>query len=317
MKWYYKALIIVFLIIFSPVIIFGICAAFIAYLFELPKNKKEYAQSEYFKDFNLPYKRELLYSPQYRFYNSMKRRNLAIEYKRQASNGLEYFVFKNILYLFPDFEQIDFNEEKFIWEANYDGDWKSFEDAYKNLVSKIDGETDISCIRLLIERKMFPMTDLNGVDIPDCIFLTWSYENAFENENSPLKFFVPTNTKELFDMMKQTPDLCGDYRIAENGNIVWNVYDSIQIDIGVDPRDCYVGLSKKVLGKIESCITHWHSTIFEIYDEVCKIGKRGNVLVIRTLLSGASVLYMGDQEKCPYKKNTRQLFGKLYILEAK
>lgn len=317
MKWYQKALIVVCVVIFSPIIILGICAALVAYLFEMPKNKKEYTNSEYFKDFNLPYKRYLLYSPEYRFYNSIKKRDLPIDYMRQESNGLEYFVFENILYLFPDFEQIDFNEEKSIWEADYDGDWKPFEDAYKNLVSKIDGETDIFCVRLLVERKMFPMTDLNGIDIPDCIFLTWSYENAFENENSPLKLCVPTNTTELFDMMKQTADLCGDYHIADNGNIIWNLYESIQIDIGVDPHDCYLGVNKKVFGKIESGITHWHPTIFEIYDEVCKIGKRGNVLVIRTLLSGASVLYMGDQENCPYKKHTKKLFGKLYILEAK
>lgn len=317
MKWYHKVLIFVCVLIFSPIIIFGIFAAAIAYLFEMPKNKKEYTNSDYFKDFSLPYKRCLLYSPEYRFYNSIKKRNLPVDYTRQESNGLEYFVFENTLYLFPDFEQIDFNEEKSIWEVGYDGDWKPFEDAFENLVSKIDGETDTSCIRLLVERKMFPMTDLNGVDIPECVFLTWSYEIAFENDNSSLKLCVPTSSKELFDMMKQTPDLCGDYRIAYNGNIVWDLYESIQIEIDVDPRDCYLSVNKRVFGKIESGITHWHPTIFEIYDEVCKIGKRGNVLVIRTLLSGASVLYMGDQENCPYKKNTKKLFGKLYILEAK
>lgn len=317
MKWYQKVLIVVCLVIISPIIILGICAALVAYLFEMPKNKKEYTNSEYFKVFNLPYKRYLLYSPEYRFYNSIKKRGLPIDYKRQESNGLEYFVFENILYLFPDFEQIDFNVEKSIWEADYDGDWKPFEEAYNNLVSKIDKETDASCIKLLVERKMFPMTNLNDIDIPACIFLTWSYENAFENENSPLKLSVPTNSMELFDMMKQTPDLCGDYRIADNGNIVWDLYESIQINIGVDPHDCYLGVNKKVFGKIESGITHWHSTIFEIYDEVCKIGKRGNVLVIRTLLSGASVLYVGDQDKCPYQKHTKKLFGKLFYLEAK
>ena len=316
MKWYHKVLIIVCVIIFSPIIILGICAASIVYLFEMPRNIKAYTQSDYYKDFNQPYKRYLLYSPEYRFYNSIKKRTLPIDYKRQE-NGLEYFIFENTLYLFPDFDQIDFSEEKHIWEADYDGDWKPFEEVYYNLVSKIDKEIDASCIKLLVERKMFPMKDLNSIDIPECIFLTWSYENAFENENSPLKLCVPTNTKELFDMMKQTPDLSGDYHIADNGNIVWNLYESIQVDIGVDPGDCYLGISKKVFGKIESSITHWHPTIFEIYDEVCKMGKRGNVLVIRTFLSGASVLYMGDQENCSYKKQAKNLLGKLYILEAK
>ena len=106
MKWYHKVLIFLCVIIFSPIIILGICAALVAYLFDMPRTKKEYISSEYFKDFNLPYKRYLLYSPEYRFYNSIKKRGLPIDYVRQESNGLEYFVFENILYLFPDFEQI-------------------------------------------------------------------------------------------------------------------------------------------------------------------------------------------------------------------
>ena len=73
MKWYKKALIIICVIIFSPIILLGICAILIYYLFEMQKNKKEYTNSEYFKDFNLPYKRYLLYSPEYRFYNSIKK----------------------------------------------------------------------------------------------------------------------------------------------------------------------------------------------------------------------------------------------------
>lgn len=317
MKWYHNVLIFICVVIFFPIIILGICATSIAYLLEMLKSKKEYSNSKYFKDFNLPYKRYLLYSPEYRFYNGIKKRNLPIDYTRQESNGLEYFVFENILYLFPDFEQIDFSEEKTIWEVDCDGDWKPFEDAYKNLVSKIDGEIDASCIKLLVERKMFPMTDMNGIDVPECIFLTWSYENPFENEDSPLKLRVPTNSNELFDMMKQNHDLCGDYHIVDDGNIEWDLYDSIQIEIGVDPGDCYLSVNKKVFGKIESEITHWHPTMFEIYDEVCKMGKRGNVLIIRTFLSGAGVLYMGAQENCPYKKHTKQLFGKIYYLEAK
>lgn len=316
MKWYVRIAIALLFVIFSPIIILCLCVGLIAYLFAVPKNKKEYTNSEYFKDFNLPYKSYLLCSPEYRFYNSIKKRNLPINYIRQASNGLGYFVFDDVLYLFPDFDQIAFNEDKSIWEADYDGDWKPFEEAYNNLVSKIDGQTDASCIRLLVERKMFPMTDLNGTDIPECIFLTWSYENAFENENSPLKLCVPTNAQELFAMMQQTADLCGDYRIADNGYILWDLYEAMQIVISVDPDDCCLEVNQKVSGKTVCGITHWHPTIFEIYDEVCKIGKRGNVLVIRTMLFGAGVLYMGNQQNCPYSPNKKARFGKYYYLKA-
>lgn len=313
MKWYYKILIFVCVVIFSPIIILGICGALVAHLFEIPKNKKEYINSEYFLNFNLPYKRYRLFLPEYRFYNSMKKRKLEVDYKRQESNSFEYFIYKKVLYIFPDFEQIDFNADKAVWEVDYDGDWKPFEDAYKNLVSKLNGEINVSCIKLLVERKMFPLTDLNGIDIPECIFLTWGYENAFENEDSPLKLCVPTKTTELFDMMKQTPDLCGDYHIANNGTIVWDLYDSFQIEIGVDPRDCYLGIDKKI-GKIKSGITHWHPNIYEIYHEVCQIGKKGNVLVLGSSVLGTGVLYLGEKENCPYNTPTKRI---LYILEAK
>lgn len=317
MPWYYIVLLVISIIVFSPIIILGILIAFVAYLVEIPRNKKAYAKSAYFRDFNLPYKRYILYSPEYRFYNTIIKRKFPLEYTRQASNGLEYFMYGNTLFLFPDFDQIAFSEEKQIWEADYDGDWKPFEEAYNNLVVKIDKEIDKSCIKLLVERKMFPITDLNGVKIPDCIYLTWSYESAFQNDESPLMLRIPTNAEELIDMMKQTPELCGEYHIADNGNIVWDLYESIQIHICVDPRDCYIGVNKKAFGKVESEITHWHPTIFEMYDEVCKIGKRGNVLVIRTFFSGEGVLYIGDKENCTYKKHTKKLFSKLYYLEAK
>lgn len=298
-------------------ILLGLCAAYVAELVELPKKKKEYAGSAYFKDFNLPFQRHLLYSPEYRFYNSAKARNIPIDYGKQESNGLAYVVFENVLYIFPDFEQIDFSEEKSIWEVDYDGDWKPFADAYENLVSKLEVRPDVSCIKVLVERKMFPRTDLRCVDIPDGIFLTWCYENAFQNEDSPLKLCVPTNPAELLELMHQTPDLCGEYHLADHGNILWDLYDAIQIDMGVTPGDCYIGVNRKVFGQAKYGITHWHPTAFELYDDVCNMGKRGNVLVIRTFLLGARVLYMGDRENCPYHKQTRQWFGKVYIFEAK
>lgn len=316
MKWYHKALLILCVIAFSPIIIFAIVVESVRYLFELPKNKKEYAESRYFKDFNLPFKRYILYSPEYRFYNNIKKRNLQVNYTRQESNGLEYFVYENVLYLFPDFEQIDYNEEKAIWEVDYDGDWKTLEEAYRNTISQIDNSVEDYDVKLLVERNMCPMTDLNGVDIPECIFLTWSYENAFENEDSPLKRCIPVNTTELYEMMNQTADLCGKYKIADNGNILWDLYDNIQIEIGVNPGDCYIGVNRKQYGKVKSNITHWHPTIFEVYGDVCKMGKLGNVLVIRSFLMGETVLYSGDKGYCPYEKYKKQL-GKIYYLEAR
>ena len=311
MKWYIKLFKFLAVVVFSPFILVCILIAVIAYLFQLPKDIKLYKDSSYYKDFNLKFTTYRFNSSEYRFYNSVRKRNLQIDYIRQESNGLEYFVYQDTLFLFPDFDQIDFNEEKSIWEVYFDGDWEPFEQAYQNIVDKLDDITTNCPIKLLVERQMFSATDLERLEIPECIFLTWSYETTFENEDSPLKLRVPVNTKELYEMMCETNDLCGDFKITENGNINWNLYDNIQIDLGVDVGDCYIGVNKKTPLR---GLVHWHPTIFEIYGEVCKIGTHGNVLVIRTFWSSASVLYIGDETNCPYSPDQKVLFGRIYYL---
>ncbi len=318
LKWYQKLLIVLTVIIFSPLIVAGIIIAGMYYtLFKMPKNKKVYKNSRYYEDFKQKFTMSILYSPEYRFYNSAMRRNLQLKYVKQESNGFEYFIYNETIYLFPDFDQIDLNEEGNVWQANYDGDWKPFDERYANLLAKLENVPNYP-VKLLVERKMFPILNLNDIDIPDCVFVTWNYENAFENEESPLKMIIPQNSKELYDMMLQTPDLCGTFELNEgNENIEWRLHENIKIELGVDPRDCYVGVSILLFGKVESSITHWHPTIFEIYDDVCNVGKRGNVMVLRSTASSVTLMYSGSKEDCPYTPDKKYLFGKYYYLEAK
>ena len=317
LKWYQKLLIALAVIIFSPLIAAALVIAGIFALIQIPKNKKEYKSSRYYADLKQRFMTDILYSPEYRFYNSAMRRNLQIKYVKQESNGFEYFIYNETVYLFPDFEQIDLNEEGNVWQADYDGVWKPFDECYAALLAELES-APIYPVKLLVERKMFPELNLNGKDIPDCIFITWNYENAFENEESPLKMIIPQNSKELYEMMLQTPDLCGTFELAgDEGNIIWDLHENIRIEIGVDPRDCYFGVSEMLFGEVESGITHWHPTVFEIYDEVCRVGKRGNVMVLRSTASGGTLMYSGSKADCPYSPDKKYLFGKYYYSEAK
>ncbi len=316
LKWYQKLLIILAIIVFSPLIILGIIIAGIYILCQIPKNKKEYQNSRYYTDFNQKFTMSNLYSPEYRFYNSAVRRELPMQYIKQESNGLEYFILNETIYLFPDFDQIDLDEEETNWQADYDGDWKNFNECYANLLAKLETTYDYP-IKLLVERKMFPILNLNDITVPDCIFITWNYENAFENEDSPLKMIIPQNSKQLYDMMHQTPDLCGKFELSDDEkNIVWMLYENIKIEIAVDSQDCYFGISEQLLGKNEIPITHWHPTMFEIYNEVYKVGKRGNVLVLRSIGDSGAFLYSGSKKDCPYSPDKKHLSGKYYYLEA-
>ncbi len=239
MKWYKKLLFVLLIIVFSPIILCCLICVGISNISTLPKEIKEYKNSHYYKQFELPFRISKLYSPEYRFFNSCKNRKIKADYFRQESNGLEYFIYKDTLYVFPDFDQIDFNEEKSMWQVDYDGEWKSFEESFNNIVSKIDSDVGNIVTKLLAERKLFLMTDLRNVDIPDCIFLTMNYETAFENEVSPLKLIVPTNTQELYDMMLATPNLCGKFEMTENGDICWDLYEDFKIKITVNSQNCY------------------------------------------------------------------------------
>lgn len=160
------------------------------------------------------------------------------------------------------------------------------------------------------------LKDLGNINLPQSVCVIRNYENAFETENLPVMLQIPTTTEELFNMMTQTPTICGEYHITEQGTILWNLHKPIVIEIQMDPTDCCISIIKPFCGKIKNEIIHWHPTIFEIYDEVCKIGKQGNILVIHTFLSLANVTYIGEKENYPNKMKKRCIFRKEYFLEA-
>lgn len=317
-KWYRNVPKVLLIIVLLPVIIIGLVVSVPYIMLHWLESKKDYKKSRYYTDFKQKFMMSIALSPEYRFYNSAMRRNLNMKYVRQETNGFEYFIYDGTVYIFPDFEQIDFIKDESEWQVNYDGDWKSFDECYNNLLAKLENSPECP-VKLLVEKIMFSVSSFDDVDIPDCIFVTWNYENAFENEDSPFKMVVPKSSKELYDMMCQTPDLCGNFELDEDtGYIVWNLYENIRIGIDVYGTDCCFDVSRVVFGKVKNSITHWHPDVLEIYDEVCNVGKRGNVMVLcSSPVRGSTELYCGRKEACPYKQNKKSLFRKYYYLEAR
>lgn len=311
-----KLLIVLLIIIFSPLIIVGIAIGGIGTAFRMSKLKREYKNSRYYADFGRKFTADILYSPEYRFYNGAVSRNLPIKYIRQETNGFEFFIYDDTLYLFPDFDGIDYIEDKSEWMVDYDGDSDFFDRRLDSMLSKLENRFDYP-IRVLAERRMFYRMNLSGMDIPESIFITQSYDNAFENDASPLKMIVPQSTEELYGMMLETPDLCGRFELDKSaGSITWNLSENIVIEIGVGTPECYIGINKSHGGKVGGEITHLHPSVFEIYDEICKIGRRGNVTVLRASPVGSALLYAGREDVCPYPREKKLLLGKYYYLEA-
>ena len=319
-KWYHKVLIALLILLFLPLItlMFLIASPFI--IRESHRAKKEYYKSPYYATFKKKFAWGITTDPVYRVYNGAKARNLPVRFPDNMDDridGLSYFFYGDTVYLLPNFEQMGLSEDgRAVWQVNNDGDWMDFDEGYA--ATRVQAMYPDLTVKFLVERCMITVCDLTETPPPSCIHVIHSYETAFENDDTALKMRIPQSSADLYDMMCATPDLCGEYELTEDRQgIRWRIREDLQITLGVDPHDCYMSVERLLLGKIESGITHWHPTAFEMYGEVCKIGKRGNVLVLRARAGSGAVLYSGRKEDCPYKPDKKVLLGKYYYIEAK
>ena len=114
----------------------------------------------------------------------------------------------------------------------------------------------------------------------------------------------------IFEKMRSNHDLCGNYELTGN-TIEWEFNDEFTISISRD----YFGISKKLFGKIENPLTHWHPDDDDLYDDICRLGTRGNITVIHKTILYDGVIYSGPETECRIKR--KWLFGKYYYLRAK
>ena len=115
---------------------------------------------------------------------------------------------------------------------------------------------------------------------------------------------------EVYDYMK-TYNLVGEYYLGRENNcdsIFWNLSGYL-IVISHE----YIGIEKRI-GILPMQITHWHPDDEDIFENILKIGTKGNVTVIHSTIFGSSVLYSGLIKECPYKR--KWLFGKYHYIYA-
>lgn len=124
------------------------------------------------------------------------------------------------------------------------------------------------------------------------------------------------NTKELYDKMCNTHDLCGTFKFTDK-MIVWDLFEGYEIKISIEPPATHFSIEKKLFWKLTNQITHWHPDEEDIFEQVCNIGSKGNVVVIRKNLLFTSVVYMGREENCLFSSKSKWSWGKIYYLEAK
>lgn len=297
-KWYTNALLILLVTLLSP---FILIAVGLYVIFERPREKKEYKNSFYYKQFKEKFSNGIVNSAEYRFYNSVMHRSLPIDYQR-VSNELGHFVYNNTLFLLSYYDQIEWDEENSKWLIGYDGDFLDCDNEFSQMLGEIQNPDDLP-IKLLVERRMVTVDDLTDTPLPDDIYVTWSYDDAFLYDDNPFMTKLPFTTLELYETMLNILDLCGEL-------IKWRLYDGYLVELSLDEGSGYMSVNRK------TGITHWHPVSFELCDTVLKMTSRGNVLVIRSRLFSSKTLYCGKKADCPYSPEQKPFLGKMYFLET-
>lgn len=314
-----KILYALLLILLSPFLLFMSLCLIISVPFlsiqDTIQDRKKYKRSHYYRDFRLPYRKNISDNPYYLLYNAMKERGLAVEFVRQKSNDWKYCIFEGTIYLFPDFDKLKYFSETKEWKLVYR---KYSEESYQEIQSYLDvrktllnnSATDLP-IKIMVERQMIDEHDLSEVaDLPSSIFVVKNYQTAFDKIDWEILSVIPQTAQELYDMLQKTPDLCGSFQLVDGERIDYELNDLLlEIDM-----DC-ISVCEQKNGKTEG-LTHWHPDNTQIYDDICNITRKGNVFVVKTFCGGASVLYAGDKKFCPYTKPTKKLFSRIYLFEA-
>ncbi len=127
---------------------------------------------------------------------------------------------------------------------------------------------------------------------------------------------IPSDARKLHEMLLNTPDVCGCFTLTDDTAIELKMNPDFKISIIFDPREFTIILDKRLFGSRFTPLTHWHVDADDIYEELCNIARRGNVLVIRNAFLYTSVLYRGTQKDCPYPMDRKWNRGRMYFIKA-
>jgi len=315
MKWYGIVLYVLLFIVLSPLI----CVFLIFYCISLPfvliYRRKSYRKSVYYKKFKIRYKKNIYNSFGYVFYNNAIENNIPINYVVQKSNHFEYFIYNQQVFIFPDFSYICFNKNTETYEVVYKKRNKettySLNEYLESKISLFEKKLDLT-VKILLSRNLIKEKFIDFSTLPSSLFVVRNYYSCFNEENEKNLSIIPTNNMELYEMMKSNEKLGGHIEQDKGNQIIWT-FDKVIYSISVDGDDGLISVSKN--NALKSSITHWHPENYEIYNEICDIGEKGNILVIKTFLGSGCVLYMGKKDRCPYTKKKFHL-AKYYFFES-
>lgn len=142
-----KFSIVLVILLLSPLIVFGFLCGIVFMFFDWlkePARKREYRRSHYYKDFLIPYRRNITYEDSYQFYNEARNDNHSIKMIHPSNGGPDYLIIQDSIFLFPMcqdvFGGISYNTQKCEWVVDFDGESFSLNDEwekYKRTITDI------------------------------------------------------------------------------------------------------------------------------------------------------------------------------------
>lgn len=211
--------------------------------------RREYKKSAYYKNIGTPFNKQILYSSEYDFYNYAVKEELPIKFVKQKINSFAYFIYQEEIFIFPDFQGIEYSFEKDCWEVVYQEkktETRYTLDAFFDRKKELFEESISLPIQLLISQNYFSeeVEDLSSV--PESLYVIRNYHSAFKDENKELRFVVPQNTKQLYEMMMKNPNLGGKIELENDERIIWT-FEKVIYDIFVDKDEGLIDVLKNTI----------------------------------------------------------------------
>lgn len=126
-----------------------------------PARKREYRKSYYYRDFLIPYRKNIIQEDSYLVYNEAKNKNLPICMIHPTNDGPDFLIHRDSIFLFPMsqdvFGGIAYNTKKRKWEVDFDGDFFPLDDEWEKYKKHIAGYVQkFPCFLLIRQCELYP-----------------------------------------------------------------------------------------------------------------------------------------------------------------
>lgn len=124
----------------------------------------------------------------------------------------------------------------------------------------------------------------------------------------------PQTTEELYKMLLETPDLAGKLELV--GDAVFWTFNNFWICASLDKIEGYIAVNRKKKHWWQNDqLLHWHPMKDEVYENLCAIGNKNNLLVIRNGWLFSDIFYLGKKDEYQYRPDKKWHWGRLHYLK--